>query len=82
LCNYYDLLSGLQSGKVAGVGTDVFQTEPFPLDDPFLIHPKVFATPHVAGVTEVSYRLMARQVAENVLRIRDNLPVLGTVNNF
>jgi phosphoglycerate dehydrogenase-like enzyme len=75
-------LDALESGRVAGIGTDVYQTEPFPLNEPFLIHPKVYVTPHVAGVTEISYRLMAKQVAENVLRIRDNLPVLGAVNNF
>ena len=81
--NYQDVLEGLNSGHLSGLGTDVFHTEPFPNPetDPILSHPNVIATPHVAGVTEVSYRNMARAVAENVIRLRDGLEPLGIVNN-
>jgi len=69
MVNYDDVYEGLLSGSVGGLGTDVFFPEPFPLDAPILSHPNVVATPHIAGVTEVSYRNMAQKVAENVKRI-------------
>lgn len=81
--NFDDILSDLQrsdhgladgsgdGGVIAGLGIDVFHTEPFPPleTDPILSHPRVVCTPHVAGVTEVSYRSMADLVADNVLRL-------------
>ena len=69
MVNYDDVYEGLLSGAIGGLGTDVFFPEPFPLDAPILSHPNVIATPHLAGVTEVSYRNMAEKVAENVERI-------------
>jgi len=69
MVDYDDVYEGLLSGSVGGLGTDVFYPEPFPLDAPILSHPNVVATPHIAGVTEVSYRNMAQKVAENVKRI-------------
>ena len=79
---YDDVLRALNSGHLGGLGIDVFHTEPFPQDyDPILNHPKVFATPHVAGVTEISYRNMANVVAENVKRTMEGLVPLGVVND-
>lgn len=78
--NYRDVHDALLSGRVGGFGTDVFHTEPFPAGDPLLQLPNVVATPHIAGVTEVSYRSMAEKVAENVERVLQGLPPLGAVN--
>jgi D-3-phosphoglycerate dehydrogenase len=78
--NYDDVYNALESGQLGGVGIDVFHTEPFPLGDIFLNHPKVVATPHVAGVTEVSYENMARIVAENVKKIMKGEVPDGFVN--
>ena len=47
----------------------MYREEPFPLNDPFLRHPRVVVTPHIAGVTEVSFRSMAKTVAGNVERL-------------
>lgn len=82
MVNYDDVYEALQSGQVGGLGTDVFDPEPFPLDADILKHPNVVATPHIAGVTEVSYRSMAEKVAENVGRIIDGLPPVGNVNSL
>lgn len=80
--NYSDVYSALQSGQLCGVGIDVYSREPFPLpsEDEFLGHPKVVSTPHVAGVTEISYRNMAQMVAENVVRLKKGDFPLGCVN--
>ncbi|RMG59025.1 MAG: hydroxyacid dehydrogenase [Deltaproteobacteria bacterium] len=79
---YSALLDGLREGKVKGAGLDVFWEEPFPPDDPLLAHPAVVATPHVGGVTEISYRTMAERLARNILRVRDGLPPENWVNPF
>lgn len=52
----------------------MYHTEPFPLisdphthvTDPLLVHPKVIVTPHIAGVTERSYRGMAKILGDNI----------------
>lgn len=83
--NFDDVLEAMNrpDNLVAGVGTDVFHTEPFPTPietDPFLSHPKVVCTPHVAGVTEISYRNMAEVLADNVMRVYDGRTPDGVVN--
>jgi phosphoglycerate dehydrogenase-like enzyme len=84
LLNYDDVLDALNSGKLSGVGIDVYHTEPFPspLEDPFLSHPRVVATPHVGGVTQISYDNMAALVAANVRKIIAGLDPVGAVNTF
>jgi glyoxylate/hydroxypyruvate reductase A len=47
-----DLIAALDSGHLAGAVLDVFQTEPLPDDSPIWRHPKITATPHVAGITD------------------------------
>jgi len=82
LLNYDDVHVALVSCKVAGLGIDVFHTEPFPTGyDKILSHPNVVATPHIAGVTSVSYENMANCVAENVLNLIADRPVVGCVNH-
>jgi phosphoglycerate dehydrogenase-like enzyme len=75
--NYADVLQSLENGHLGGLGLDVFHAEPIPTtDNPFLSHPKVLLTPHVAGVTEHSYRNMARELAKVVddLIVRNIVP--------
>ena len=61
----------------------MYHTEPFPCPlDPFLSHPRVVATPHVAGVTYISYRNMAQIVATNVRMIVAGDDPIGAVNSF
>jgi phosphoglycerate dehydrogenase-like enzyme len=70
----------LASGRIAGAGLDVFASEPPDLSQP-LFSQNVVATPHVAGVTDVSYEGIARAVAENVDRLRRGAPPLHAVNS-
>jgi phosphoglycerate dehydrogenase-like enzyme len=62
------LLDGLRSGRIAGAGLDVAWSEPIDPDDELFSH-DVTVTPHVAGVTEESYRAMADTFARNVRRL-------------
>jgi phosphoglycerate dehydrogenase-like enzyme len=79
--NYSDVWEAVETGHIAGLGIDVFHTEPFPPEDKFLSHPHVVASPHVAGVTETSYHTMAKIVADIALRVarKENLESLNVV---
>ena len=69
------LLRGLESGAIAGCGLDVQCVEPLDPDDPLFKHPNVFCTPHVAGVTQTSYRAMAKIVVEETVKVmRGEMP--------
>jgi phosphoglycerate dehydrogenase-like enzyme len=63
------LLRALAEGRLMGAGLDVFEQEPLDPASPLLDRPDVVATSHIAGVTDVSYRGIARVVAANIIRI-------------
>lgn len=47
--NEADLLSALESGRLAAASLDVFAAEPLPVAHPFWRHPRIFVTPHLAS---------------------------------
>ena len=68
------LTDGVKSGKIGGLGVDVYSTEPFAADHPFneiLDRSNVCLTPHTAwGAIETRNRCLA-MVAENIRAFRD-----------
>ena len=68
------LTDGVKSGKIGGLGVDVYSTEPFDADHPFneiLDRSNVCLTPHTAwGAIETRNRCLA-MVAENIRAFRD-----------
>lgn len=60
LLDYEAIAHYLESGHLGGLGIDVAWTEPFDPNDPILKFKNVLITPHVGGVTEHSYRSMAK----------------------
>ena len=44
-------IAHLNTGHLAGLGLDVFPTEPYPADGPLLAHPRIVATAHTAALT-------------------------------
>ncbi|HEX5839266.1 MAG TPA: hydroxyacid dehydrogenase [Anaerolineales bacterium] len=60
------LLDALKSGKVSGVGLDVFEKEPPGLTE-LVSHPGVIATPHVGAQTAEAQSRAAEDIAREVL---------------
>ncbi|WZZ05947.1 LOW QUALITY PROTEIN: hypothetical protein YC2023_091868 [Brassica napus] len=77
LVNYESAYQSLESGHLGGLGTDVAWSEPFDPNDPMLKFKNVIMTPHVAGVTEFSYRSMAKVVGDVALQLHEGLPLTG-----
>ncbi|MCL6522598.1 MAG: 2-hydroxyacid dehydrogenase [Firmicutes bacterium] len=70
------LAEALRSGRLGGAALDVFEREPLPPDDPLRGAPRLFLTPHIAGVTEESQADIAAAVVENLRRVeRGELPL-------
>ncbi len=74
------MLRALAEGRLIGAGLDVFEQEPLDPASPLLGRADVIATSHVAGVTDVSYRGIARGVVANIVRILAGQPPFNCVN--
>jgi D-3-phosphoglycerate dehydrogenase len=61
------ILEALESGKLAGYGTDVMEEEPPPADHPLLSHPKVIVTAHIGSRTFESVPRQAKKSLDNLL---------------
>ncbi len=73
-----DLIAALDSGHLAGAVLDVFQTEPLPTESPIWLHPKITATPHIAGITDADAALA--YVADCVRRCETGQPLENVVD--
>lgn len=78
LVDYDALRWALRERRIAGAGLDVFWQEPIDPADP-LLREHVVVSPHIAGVTDYSYDLMARALARNVERLRQGLPLENVI---
>lgn len=64
-----DLVAAVDAGQIAGTATDVFTSEPIPLDHPFLHarHPERFRfTPHTAWASVEARERLVAIIAENI----------------
>ena len=50
------LSAAVAGGVVGGYATDVWDSEPPTVDDPLVGHARVVVTPHVAGLTDITFR--------------------------
>ena len=75
------LYDALVSGKLAGVGLDVFEQEPPPSGHSLFELPNVIMAPHVAGVTREAVDRMSVQTARNILSALDGDPIRQNVIN-
>jgi len=68
------LYKALKEKWIAGAALDVFWEEPPNPDDPLFKLDNIIVTPHVAGVTHEAYDRIAKEVAENIVRVSKELP--------
>jgi glyoxylate/hydroxypyruvate reductase A len=73
-----DLIAALDCGHLAGAVLDVFQAEPLPAESPIWMHPKITATPHIAGITDAKAALA--YVADCVARCENGQPLENVVD--
>ena len=72
------LIAALQSGQIAEATLDVFATEPLPSTSPLWEMDNVLITPHLASIALPASA--ARQIGENVRRLRAGQPLLSRVD--
>ena len=72
------LVAAIRSGHIAEATLDVFHTEPLPADSPLWEFDQVLVTPHLASVAIP--RTAARQVAENLRRLKAGEPLINVVD--
>jgi glyoxylate/hydroxypyruvate reductase A len=73
-----DLLSALDSGKLAGACLDVFEVEPLPQSHLFHSHEKITVTPHIAGY--IGADTQAPYAAQVITSFYQNEKILGMVD--
>jgi glyoxylate reductase len=70
--NEVELVAALKSKLIAGVGLDVFETEPLPKSSPFIeMKENVIILPHIGCATYQTRSKMAEVAARNLLDILD-----------
>ena len=69
------LVEALESGAIGGVGLDVFDVEPLPLDHPLRKTPNTVITPHLGFVTVENYRIFFQAAVENIRAWLDGKPI-------
>jgi phosphoglycerate dehydrogenase-like enzyme len=70
-------LAELNAGHLAGVGLDVFATDPYPSDGPLLAHPRIVATAHTASLTSDYFAAASRRLGDALSAYLHHQPPAG-----
>lgn len=74
------LLRGLDSGRVAGAGLDVFETEPADFRNPLFSHESVITSPHAAADTLEAYERIGWATAQAIVDVFSGKPPANVAN--
>jgi phosphoglycerate dehydrogenase-like enzyme len=70
-------IAHLNTGHLAGLGLDVFPTEPYPADGPLAVHPRIVATAHTAALTSDYFAAASRRLGDALAGYLDHQPPAG-----
>ncbi len=70
-------LAHLNTGHLAGLGLDVFVTEPYPTHGPLLAHPRIVATAHTASLTGDYFAAASRRLGDALSAYLEHQPPAG-----
>ena len=73
------LVEALVTGRLAGAGLDVFETEPLPAGHPLARLPNVVLTPHISAGTRDALATKIRAIFDNIERFYSGEPLLNEV---
>ncbi len=75
------ILRALESGKLAGVALDVYESEPC-TDSPIFAHPNAVCTPHLGASTEEAQTQVAIEAANLMINFLTSGEIRHTVNTI
>jgi len=64
-----DLYWALNNRVIHAAATDVYETEPLPVDSPLLTLPNLVATPHLAALSADTFEPTVRRMMQNIERV-------------
>lgn len=82
LVNDKDLYEALKSGRLAGAGLDVYNTEPTAPDNPLFTLDNVVCTPHTSGDTLDTYHDVSMSTAQAVIDYFNGKKPLNLLNQI
>ncbi|MEZ4704851.1 MAG: phosphoglycerate dehydrogenase [Bdellovibrionota bacterium] len=74
------MVQGLESGVIAGLALDVFETEPVPSDHPLVKHPQVVVTPHLGASTKEAQDQVMESLVDQLRRYVEEDFILNGIN--
>jgi phosphoglycerate dehydrogenase-like enzyme len=74
------LVAALDRGAIGGAGLDVTDPEPLPDGHPLWAQERCIITPHTADTWEMTDRLLATRIRDNVARFAAGQPLLGVID--
>jgi phosphoglycerate dehydrogenase-like enzyme len=80
IVNQADLVTALQTNRIAGAGLDVFEVEPLPVDHALTRMDNVILTPHSLAWTDELYHDTGASACENILSVLRGETPQFTVN--
>jgi phosphoglycerate dehydrogenase-like enzyme len=73
-------IAQLNTGNLAGIGVDVFPTEPYPADGPLVTHPRIVTTAHTAALTSDYFIAASRRLGDALVSYLDHQPPAGLLS--
>ncbi len=76
----YNVITAIESGRVAGAALDVFEVEPPSPDNPLILSDKAIATPHLGGSTQEAQKKVAIDIAHQIIDFATDGVIENSVN--